>query len=340
MKKNNYSTKVRSRNRLYFLLLVFVTNFSIFAQEEILEIPNTNEFKPQLEHIESKEYGIHLYDQYATFHKEPLIRKDANGNPITAKQEDFFSEGTTLHKGIYLDGKLRSYTNFFPNGNFERNYKYKTDGTGELQVFFNNGYYRSIQKYANFNAYLWEDYYENGKLAYIEKRNKKSNVPELIQENDYKGNTISLIEISDSKKLIFIKTVYFPNGKLAEQGNLVYSKELQDFRKDGTYFTYNTLGKPTSEVVYQMGMMKEVVLDNRPDEEKDYLKISNEEVTTISNEQKENSKVPEAMQRFDRDQNDEISSKEMDLAVNDFFEDDSISLELLNALVNFFFDQE
>ena len=73
-------------------------------------------------------------------------------------------------------------------------------------------------------------YYENGKLSYIEKRNKKSNVPELIQENDYKGNTISLIEISDNKKQLFIKTVYYPNGKLAEQGNLVYSKDLHEAR--------------------------------------------------------------------------------------------------------------
>ncbi len=340
MKKNIYNTKVKSLNHLFFSLLVFVTNFSVFAQEQLLEIPNTNEFKPKLELIESKEYGINIYDQYATFLKEPMVRKNGDGNPITAKQTDYFSDGSVLHKGIYVDGTLRSYTNFFPNGNFERNYKYKTDGTGELQVFYNNGYYRSIQNYSNFNAYLWEDYYENGKLAFIEKRNKKSNVPELIQENNYKGSTISSIEISDNKKLLYIKTVYYPNGKIAEQGNLVYNEEIQDFRKEGTYFTFNTLGKVTSEVVYQMGMMKEVVLDSRPDEEKDYLKAANEELATKSNEQLGNSKVSEAMLRFDRDQNDEISSKEMDLAVNDFFEDDSISLELLNALVNFFFDQE
>ena len=340
MKKNIYITKVKRHNHIFFSLFVFMFNFSFFAQELITEIPQTNEFKPEIELVESKEYGINIYDQYATFLKEPKIRKDANGNPITANQIDYFTDGTTLHKGIYLEGKLKSYTNFFPNGAFERNYKYKADGAGELQVFFKNGYYRSIQNYHNFNAYLWEDYYENGKLAFIEKRNKKSNVPELIKENDYKGNTISLIEIADNKKLLFIKTVYYPNGKIAEQGNLVYNIELKDFRKEGAYFTYNTLGKVTSEIIYQMGVMQEVKVDTRPDEEKDYLKTPNEDVVAKSNEHSENIKVPFAMQRFDRDQNDEISSKEMDWAVNDFFEDDTISLELLNSLVNFFFDQE
>lgn len=340
MKKNNYPSKVRSRNHLYFFLLVFVTNFSINAQELILEIPQKNEFKPSLEEVESKEYGIHIYDQYATFLKEPKLRKDASGNPITAKQQDFSSEGTTLHKGIYLEGKLRSYTNFFPNGSFERNYKYKKDGTGELQVFFRNGYYRSIQQYANYIPYLWEDYYENGKLAFVEKRNKKTNVPELIQENDYKGNTVSLIEISDNKKLLFIKTVNYPNGKLAEQGKLVYATDLQDFRKEGNYFTYNTLGKVTSEVVYQMGVMQKVIMDKRPEEEKDYLKVVIEEIVAENPESSQSSKIPEQMLRFDKNKDDEISNKEIDLAVSDFFEDDSISLDLINSLVNFFFEQD
>jgi hypothetical protein len=307
----------------------------------ISEIPAGNIFTPEFSQVESEEYGIVLYDQYADFNASPNIRKTSDGNPLDGKKEDYSSNNLLIHKGYYQDGKLRNYTNYFQNESIERQYKYKTEGTGDLIIFYLNGYTKSVQKYANHEAYHWEDYYENGQLAYVESKNKKSGIPQLIQENSYKGTLVSSIEISDNKALKYIQTINFPNGNISEQGELTFIEELADFRKDGRWVTYNTKQQVTSEIIYLKGEFKEVLVDNRPDSEKDYLKLNavadNEEV---SNDVNIASKVPANIIRFDKDGNGEISNKEIDMAVNEFFEDDSITKSQINDLVNFFFEQD
>lgn len=328
-------------NRIKFCILFsipFLMLSSVFAQN-ISEIPDGDIFSPNFEDVESTDYGILLYDQYANFQKDPKVRKGADGAPINGKKEDFSANNLLLHKGFYQDGKLRGYTNYFQNESIEREYKYKTDGTGDLSVFYLNGYTRSVQKYYNFEVYHWEDYYENGQLAFLEVKGKKTGVPELREEINYQGITISKIELSDSKNKKYIQTINWANGKIAEQGELFYNEDLQDYRKDGRWVTYNQSEEATSQIIYQKGTFKEVLSDTRPDSEKTYLITASSETELVEEEVME-STIPENIARFDRDNDNEITSKEIDLAVNDFFEDETISRDQINQLVNFFFEQD
>ena len=326
------------------MMSCFLTSASISAQL-ISEIPAGSVFTPDFNQVESEEFGIVLYDQYANFNIDPKVRRGLDA-PIEGKVEDFRTNNLLIHKGFYKEGKLRAYTNYFQNESIEREYKYKADGVGDLFVYYLNGYTRSVQKYYNYLPYHWEDYYDNGVLAYVETKNIKTQIPELIQENNYQGKTISIIEISDNKSLKYLKTIYYPNGKMSEQGELTYIEEIQDFRKDGRYVTYNTKEQITSELVYQRGTFQEVITDNRPDSEKDYLSNvvataeSSEETQEVKSATLPSSKIPSNIIRFDKDQNDEISNKEIDMAVNEFFEDDSITKDQINQLVNYFFEQD
>jgi antitoxin component YwqK of YwqJK toxin-antitoxin module len=330
-----------NRIKFGFLLILSFLSFSFFAQN-IKVIPVGDVFSPNFEDVESLEYGIILYDQYANFQKKPNIRKGTNSNPINGKKEDLSSNNLLLHKGYYQDGKLRGYTNYFQNESIEREYKYKADGTGDLFIYYLNGYTKSVQRYYNFEAYHWEDYYENGQLAYMETKGKKNGIPELIQENNYNGKTITQIEISDNKNKKYIQTMNWPNGKISEQGELFYNEDLEDFRKDGRWVTYNQNEQVTSEIIYQKGSLKEVLSDTRPDSEKTYLITNTEQETMDADESSESPKVnmPESIARFDRNNDKEITNKEIDLAVNDFFEDDAITRDQINKLVNYFFEQD
>ncbi len=340
MVKYNFSKSKVNRIKFY-LLLGFTFLIGGLAQaQSITEIPSTDVFSPDFEEVESMEYGIILYDQYANFNPEPKIRKKANGEPVNGKVEDLSSNNLLIHKGYYQDGKLRGYTNYFPNESTEREYKYKADGVGDLYVFFLNGYTRSVQKYYNFAVYHWEDYYDNGQLAYVESKGKKTGIPELIQENNYQGVTVKKIEISDNKNLKYIQTITLGNGKLSEQGELVYIEEIQDFRKDGRWVTYDKTEQVTSEIVYQKGEFKEVISDIRPDSEKTYLNVVENTTNESEVETEVKSSIPSNIARFDQDNNNEITSKEIDMAVNEFFEDDSITRAQINELVNFFFEQD
>ncbi len=331
-------------NRIKFGFLFIFSFFTLcLFSQKITTIPTTDIFSPNFEDVESIDYGITLYDQYANFQSEPSVRKGSNGEPVNGKVEDFSSNNLLLHKGYYQDGKLRGYTNYYQNESIEREYKYKSDGTGDLFVYYLNGYTRSVQKYYNFEVYHWEDYYENGQLAYIEIKGKKNGIPELIQENNYQGQTITKIEISDNKNSKYIQSMFWGNGLLSDQGELFYNKELEDFRKDGRWVTYDQKEQVTSEIVYQKGELKEVITDVRPDSEKTYLTVASGDIVaddSLEEPIENKSSIPESIARFDRNHDNEISNKEIDMAVNDFFEDDSITRDQINQLVNYFFEQD
>ena len=42
---------------------------------------------------------------------------------VNGWKEDHYSTGELLHKGYYIEGQLKVYKNFYPNGNIERNFK-------------------------------------------------------------------------------------------------------------------------------------------------------------------------------------------------------------------------
>ena len=70
-----------------------------------------------------------------------------NGYAVNNWKEDFYDDGTLLHRGYYIDGQLKVYKNYYPNGQIEREFK-NIDGFRSLQKkFYADGILKSEVKY-------------------------------------------------------------------------------------------------------------------------------------------------------------------------------------------------
>lgn len=333
------------------LVLFFTSQLSsvtFFGQTTISELPN-GVFALEPEEIEDYSIGITIYDQYCLINQYPKIRRDASGSSINGKMDDYYTNGILLHNGVYSNGVLKSFTNYYVNGSKERKFKGKKEGEGELECYFLNGYIRSLKVYYNYNIIGSEVYYNNGVLKKKEVLDKESLIPTLMVTKNNENTVMSKLALIDKDSLIYEKEVFQVNGHRMAYGRMILDQTSGEIINDGPYYTFDPAGNFTSEVVYAGGNVKEIVLEERSDAEKEYFSYE-PPIETASNpdEPKEELKkvsssstiIPDVYIRFDKDHDDFISNKEVDYAVSEFFEDDSITLDQINGLVNYFFEQD
>lgn len=328
-------------------------NQLLWSQHLITSLPE-GVFSPDVEEVEDYKTGIVLYDQYTLTQKKPSVRKGEGGVPMSGKQEDYYSNGFLLHKGSYKDGVLKSFTNYYVNGSKERQFKGKHPGEGVISCYYINGYYRSIDTYENFRIIEQETYYNNGVLKTKEVRDTETLIPTLILEKNNENTIITRIEMIDPDSLIYEKEITRVDGERLAYGRMVLDTTSGEIINEGPYYTYGRNGEMTSEVLYAKGNVLSVMSDDRPEDEREYFSyetspevVQSDQYASGTNKhgnadkpKSGSSLIPHDFIRFDRNNDDFISNKEVDLAVSDFFEDDSISLDQINGLVNFFFEQD
>lgn len=334
--------------------ILFFLSHDIMAQKLLSSIPD-GIFSPEAEQVEDYDNGIEIYDQYCIHNGLPKIRKESSGIPINGKVEDFYSNGFILHKGSYSGGVLKSFTNYYVNGSKEREYKGKKPGEGKLECFFLNGYFRALYEYEDFNLVQKETYYNNGVLEKQEEWDLETMVPTLVVTKNREGTLNTTVQLIDKDSLIYVKEVTLSNGQRKEYGRMILYSSTGDIINDGPYYTYNGTGTQSSKVIYKNGNVGKIVEEKRPERKQEYYSYElpeedlvsensterNDGMNTNKSSQAESEgNIPTVYVRFDRDNDDFISNKEVDMAVSEFFEDDSISLEQINGLVNFFFEQD
>lgn len=335
--------------RISFLIFTIqLSSVTFYGQTKISELP-AGEFAPEPEEIEDYSIGIAIYDQYSLVEKSPKIRKDASGNIVNGKVEDFYANGFILHKGTYSNGVLKTYDNYYVNGSKERKFKGKKEGEGELESYYLNGYIRSLHEYYNYKVVGSEVYYNNGVLKRKEELDKETLVPNLIVVKNNENTVMSKVVLIDKDSLIYEKEVYKVNGYRMAYGRMILDQKTGEIINDGPYYTFDSEGNFTSEVIYSDGNVKEIKLEERSEAEREYFSyVQSEAVLTevpdeIGSEKTSVEKstiIPSDYIRFDKDNDDFISNREVDNAVSEFFEDDSITLEQINGLVNYFFEQD
>src|SRR5688572_33483093 len=57
--------------------------------------------------------------------------------------KDFYVTGELLHAGFYTDGQLKSYKNYFPNGNVERDFRAIDLYRSQVKIYFEGGQLKS-----------------------------------------------------------------------------------------------------------------------------------------------------------------------------------------------------
>ncbi|CAG5084156.1 hypothetical protein [Parvicella tangerina] len=332
-------------------MLILISHFNLNAQDFITQLPEGT-FSPEPEEVEDYVEGITIYDLYSSYQQQPLIRNIENGAPAKGKIEDFYSNGFILHKGNYDDGVLTSFTNYYVNGAKERKFKGKKQGEGSLICYFINGYVKEVKNFNDYNVIESENYYNNGVLKEKIVLDEETLIPTLKVTKNNENTIITKIELIDADSLIYSKEVNRVGGGKMAYGRMVLDTNSGVIINEGPYYTYDRDGELTSEVIYAGGNVKEIKMEDREEAAIAYFSYEPGEDNTASSdgvnesfpdegfEAKNATIIPENFVRFDKDQDAFISNKELDYAVNEFFEDESITLTQINGLVNFFFDQD
>lgn len=186
-------------------------------------------------------YGITIYDNLNPMVEGDSTRISEKGYAAEGWITDKYESGQILHKGFYIEGQLKIYKNYYPDGTLEREFKALNTYTGQLKSYYPNGQMKSKVKYVDGASLIWSDFYENGQLEYYEEYHKSFAYHIAKRSYFEDGKPESLFEMTDKKKLHFSQNDFFSNGNKKLEGLLFYDKKIYDYRKIGTwkYFLEN-----------------------------------------------------------------------------------------------------
>jgi len=229
------------------LFIVFASN----AQNDLTKKSLYNDtYVPEA--VIDEKYGIIRYEKLNMLLGGDTVR-NKNGYAANGFVQDFYTTGQMLHKGFYVEGQLKIYKNYFPNGTVERNFRMVDLKKGKMDIFYEDGTPKSKIYYVNGEALKWQDFYPNGTLEFIEVYDK--NIQFYIEKGNFfeDGSPENLLVLENRKKLLYTQTYYHENGKIKEFGKLQYDKSMFDYVRLGTWEIYDESGKAIKEVKYANG---------------------------------------------------------------------------------------
>ena len=230
------------------LLSLFLISGISYAQIDLeSQVPQEKKYDNS---IVDETYGIQLYEPLNMVLEGDSVRMD-NGYAVNNWKEDFYDDGTLLHRGYYIDGQLKVYKNYYPNGKIEREFK-NIDGFRSLQKkFYADGTLKSEVKYMEGSALLWVDYYANGNMEFYEEFHKSflyHNAKRSYYETGQEETVLERV-----KKLNFRQNDFYKDGTNKQEGTLSYDLNAYDYYKTGKWTYYNETGVATKEETYNNG---------------------------------------------------------------------------------------
>ena len=199
------------------------------------------------------EYGITKFDKMNFIIGGDSIRNARRGYACQGWVEDNYTNSQLLHKGYYVDGQLRTYKNYFDNGQLERDFRMTDLKRALMSIKFKDGKTKAEIEYYDGCTIKEQDFYANGKVKYYEEHSK--NMEYLVQMNFYSkdGAPVSLLTLTDKKKRVYYKKEYYENGKLKEEGPMHYLAGTGDYVKEGNWKFYNEDGSLKSSDLFVNG---------------------------------------------------------------------------------------
>ncbi|HLG02035.1 MAG TPA: hypothetical protein VI731_00475 [Bacteroidia bacterium] len=201
--------------------------------------------------------GIAMYERLNFFMGGDSVRRHPKGNNANGTWEDFYKDSSVLHIGYYVDGKLRSYKNYYPNGQVERDFRELDYYRFEMTLYYSDGKVRSDIIYFQGAEMVTHEYYPNGNPEFAEEYAKKCAY--LVSRTFYyeNGKPQSDLQLADKKRRRYNLKEYFENGQLNSEGMMQFYPEIDNHLKDGTWKVYDETGKLVVEQEFVRGQMTE-----------------------------------------------------------------------------------
>lgn len=244
--------------QIRFLFTIFFILFFIPLHAQLGKQKNTSKYYSFKTVYDSLE-GINIYERLNFYLGGDSVRIAIKGNPAQNYWEDYYKSGAILHTGFYIEGKLRTYKNYFESGILEREFKNIDYSRNEMTLFWINGKKRSQIMYYKGQEEKTNEYYENGNPEIAEAFTKKCGY--LLFRNFYyeNGNPQSEFKIADKKRKKYSLKEYNENGILLNEGIMQYYLEVDNFMKEGTWLVYDEKGKLKATQQYVKNKMVEEI---------------------------------------------------------------------------------
>lgn len=224
------------------------------AQKFSDQVPQLKRYTPA--EIVDPEFGIIRYNKLVPGVGGDSIRYTKDGYNAQGWQEDFYVSGKMLHKGFYVDGQIKIFKNFYENGQVERNFSSTDNRHSKLEVYYDDGKLKSTIQYYDGNPQNEYDYFKNGNPEYVEENDKDMEF--LYKRNSFteSGIPISSFELVDKKTKKYIKKEFYENGRVKEEGNMFFHKDLEDYQKEGVWTFYDEKGNVLKTEKYHNGKVE------------------------------------------------------------------------------------
>ena len=228
------------KNIWLIFFAVFIHCLTLKSQEHA---QNENvRWNTQAQVLDSTE-GILIYNKMMSVIKEEYILIKKNGYEVKGWNEEYYDSGQLLHISYYRDGRLVLFKNFYESGQCEHNVAYTDTLNCTIDVYFENGSIKNqIAFYSGMPKKL-TDFFPNG----LPKNNieyDKDQQCVYSKRNWYVNAELQseLVMLDKAGKKYFEK-VFYPNGQIKEEGELIYIRESREYLKTGTWATYESSGK-------------------------------------------------------------------------------------------------
>ncbi len=242
---------------MYFRCISFVVllilHMNGVAQNFVDQVPQLKRYQPK--EVVDSEYGITIYDKLIFALGGDSIRYNKKGYNAQGWVEDYFTDGSLMHKGFYVDGQLNTFKNYYPGGQVERVFRVVDIRRSELTVFYPDGKIKSEVYYYNHSPQKQTDYYANGNIEYAEENEK--DMKYLYKRNSFYENGVPevIFEITDKKKKNYIRKEFYTNGKIKEEGRMLFQESVGDYTREGEWLFYNDRGELTAKENYINGQL-------------------------------------------------------------------------------------
>ncbi len=239
------------RKTLLFIFSVILTN-SIWAQVDYEhQMPVNKQFDRSI--IDSV-YGIMHYEPLNVMLSGDSVRM-CGTYACNNQVKDFYVTGELVHNGFYIDGQLKSYKNYFPNGNIERDFRSIDLYRSQVKIYYESGKLKSQVKYNEGAVQEWTDYYESGQIEMSEEKTKSCTYHVFSRFFYADGKPMKSLELTDKKKISYSYKEYYAGGTVKLEGSKVYKEELGDYLNTGTWKYYDESGSVTKEEKFDNGTL-------------------------------------------------------------------------------------
>lgn len=228
------------RNSSAVLLMASLLSVSVFSQDIKVDLSCEDDS------------SITVFDTYNSILGGDSVRI-INGIQLTGQYKDFYPQGQLFHSGVYQNGRLVYYKNYYANGQVERFFSAKGSMKHRLRVYYSNGSPKSDVTFYKGKSLLWIDYYPNGRLELYEEYHKGLQYYLQLKFYTEEGTPVSELCMIDKHKLLYSSKQYHSNGALAEEGNRIYNKWVGDYQKHGSWKYYDERGSLISKEEYVKG---------------------------------------------------------------------------------------